>query len=75
MEFRIMLNSVEDAVRFVNTLGYHNYQADAVFETFKLDARSLLGILGYGIGRVITILLYEEPDEDLCYFMKEYAAA
>lgn len=75
MEFRIKLNSVEDAIRFINILEYHNYQAEAVFESYIINARSLLGILGYGVGRVITVMFQEEPDENLCCLMNEYSAA
>lgn len=75
MEFRIQLNSVEDAVRLVNTLEHHNYHADATIESYTINARSLLGILGYGIGRVMTVVFYEMPNEDLGCFMNQYVAA
>ena len=75
MEFRIKLNTVEDAVRLVNTLEHHDYHADAMVESFVINARSLLGILGYGIAREMTVLFHEMPNEDLGCFMSEYVAA
>lgn len=75
MEFRIRLNTVEDAVRFVNTLEHHDSHADAMVESFVVSARSLLGILGYGVGREITVLFHEEPNEELGYLLSEYVAA
>lgn len=75
MEYRILLNSVEDAVYFINTLEHYDYHAEARFETGILDARSLLGILGYGVGKVITLMLYDQPNDDFCYLMKKYATA
>lgn len=75
MKYQIKLNSVEDVLYFINILEYNDYQAEAIFESYTLDAKSLLGLLGYGVGKVITVMLHGEPDETFCHLMQKYAAA
>lgn len=73
MEFQIKLNSLEEVAKFVNKLEYYECQADAWMGSLVVDARSLMGLVGFGIGRVIRLVIYSEYDEiiqrELCEFM------
>lgn len=73
MEFQIQLNSLEEAAKFVNKLEYYGCQADAWMGSLVVDARSLMGLVGFGIGRVIRLVIYSDYNESihrgLCEFM------
>ena len=65
MEFRIALNSIEDAVKLVNKLELYGCTADALIGDRVIDARSLMGIIEFGLGREIAIRIYPEINEEL----------
>lgn len=65
MKFKVQLNSMEDAAKLVNRLEYYDYQADAEVGSHVIDARSLLGLLGFGLGRVLTLIIYADSNENL----------
>lgn len=73
MEFQIKLNSMEDAVKLVNALEYHDCRAVVWIDSLVIDARSLMGLWGCGIGREIRIVFHSAADEKirekLCEFM------
>lgn len=75
MEFQIKLNSVEDAVRWVNRLEYYECHAEARVGNLVIDARSLMGLLGFGIGRVIQIVIHSELNESLRRELGKFEAA
>lgn len=75
MEFMIKLTSIEDVVRFVNELDYYECLADAKIDNKAIDARSLMGILNFGMGKVLRVKIYRGFDESLHNFMGQYAVA
>ena len=75
MEFQIKLNSMEDAVKWVNRLEHYDCQADAWMGSLVIDARSLLGLVGFGIGRVIRVVMYSELSESLHRELREFMTA
>lgn len=64
MEFQIKLNSVEDAVTLVNRLEHYDCHADALVDNRVINARALMGLLEFGIGRMIQIVIYSELQEN-----------
>ncbi len=75
MEFQIKLNSMEDAAKLVNRLDRYDCQADAWMGSIVIDARSIMGLLGLGIGRVIRLVIYSEPNEKLSAELGEFVLA
>lgn len=65
MEFQTKLDSIEEVVTLVNKLERYNCSAEAWVGSKVVDARSFLGILGFGIGREIRIVIHSEMDESL----------
>lgn len=72
MEFSVKLNSVEDAVNFVNELEYQDCHADIWMDSKIINARALMGILSIGMGKELKVLVYRGNAERLNTVMQQY---
>ena len=63
MEFQTELRTIEDAVKLVNKLEHYECKAQALIDDRMLDARSLMGLLEFGIGINIRIVVRSEINE------------
>ncbi|MEA5016800.1 MAG: HPr family phosphocarrier protein [Candidatus Limiplasma sp.] len=61
----IRLSSVRDVQRFVGTLTSLPGDFELVSGPFVLDARSLMGILGFDLSRPLCLNVYEDRPETL----------
>lgn len=75
MEFQIRLNSMEDVVKWVNRMEHYGCQAEAWMGSLVIDASSLMGLVGLGIGKLIKVVIHSELKEDLCEELQEFIAA
>lgn len=75
MEFSIRLNSLEDAVKLANRLEYYNCQAEVWYDNYVIDARSWMGLLRFGIGKVVQVKMNKITDVRLCTEIKEFVMA
>ena len=75
MEVWIKLNSMEDAAKLVNRLEKYDCHADAYLGSLVINAKSIMGLLGYGIGRVLRLWIDTEPEEELWAALDEFMVA
>lgn len=75
MEFRTELRTIEDAVKLVNKLEHHGCRAVAQVDDKILDARSLMGLLEFGIGKNIKVVVRSEIDEMMRHELSTFMMA
>lgn len=61
----VAVNSKEQVVNLVNSLSKLDYNVNACIGYYVLDAKSILGMLGIGIGRKIMLKAYTEDIDSL----------
>jgi len=63
MEFKIMLETVQDAAMFVTKMERISGDADLVLGSKAVDAKSLIGVLQLGVGKETVLVLHQEQEE------------
>lgn len=58
----ILLKNQNDIVNFVNRIEKYPFQADLQCGSHVVDAKSLLGVLGFGMGKVMILHVYGDED-------------
>lgn len=64
----ILLKSQSDAMHFVNTVSRYSCRIDLQGEKSLIDGKSILGVLGLGIGHIMKIIIY---DDNALYILQE----
>lgn len=54
----IRLNTIDDANNFVKVIDKYEYDIDAVYERYVIDAKSIMGLLSLGIPKKINIVIH-----------------
>lgn len=68
----ILLSNQYDVARFVNKMEKYPYNADLLCGSRMVDAKSLLGIMGFGMGKVLTLQVYGDDDKGLLSDISDY---
>lgn len=58
----ILLKNQNDIVNFVNKMEKYPFHADLYCGSCVVDAKSLLGVMGFGMGKVMTLQIYGDED-------------
>jgi len=58
----IFLKDKTDIVNFVNRMEKYPFHADLQCGSRVVDAKSLLGVMGFGMGKVMTLCIYSDED-------------
>ena len=59
---KIFLKDEAAIVNFVSKLEKYPFQADLQCGSRMVDAKSLLGVLGFGMGKVLTLCVHSDED-------------
>ena len=54
----IRLNTIDDANNFVKVIDKYEYDIDAVYGRYVIDAKSIMGLLSLGIPKKINIVIH-----------------
>ena len=54
----IRLNTIDDANNFVKVIDKYEYDIDAVYGRYVIDAKSIIGLLSLGIPKKINIVIH-----------------
>lgn len=54
----IRLNTIDDANNFVKIIDKYEYDIDAVYGRYVIDAKSIMGLLSLGIPKKINIVIH-----------------
>ena len=73
MERQIKL-SREDVLDFVKAASKCDYDIDISYNRVIIDAKSILGVLGLDLGRVLTVTCHGESQK-FDNFLQQYAVA
>ena len=73
--FKITFKSMEEILKFVNTVEKYDCAMDMRRGRFTVDAKSLLGVMNLGLNREIELKIYEENCEQLEQDISCYLAA
>lgn len=74
-KMEIMFQSKNDIVEFVNEITECNCQADLAYGSYTIDAKSLLGVLSLGYGKLMELNLYCDEDEPVNVNLEKYKMA
>lgn len=61
----IRLETEQDVLRFVEKMNRYNFDIDVVFGHCIIDAKSILGVLGLGLGKELKIVAHTEEAGEL----------
>ncbi len=64
----IMLNTINDVKKFVNTVSKYNFDVDLISGRYAIDAKSIMGIFSLDLSKAIKL---EAHSEDCDKFMDE----
>lgn len=61
----VKLKNMNDAIKFVNEVNKYPYDADLERGSFMIDAKSLLGVIGMGIGQDMNLKIYADKADEM----------
>ena len=73
-EKRVWFRNSEDVENFVNAAGQCDFEIDILSDHIYIDAKSLLGVLGLGLRKELTVKYFGE-DAKFETMLKDYAVA
>lgn len=68
----ILLPTQGDIVNFVNKMSQYPFHADLLCGSRMVDAKSLLGVLGFGMGKVLTLQVHEDEQDEWISDISQY---
>lgn len=71
----IMIQSQEDVCDFVSRMSELPYDVNLVNGRFVIDAKSILGVLGLGVGKVLKMEANTDDMAALCRAVGKYTVA
>lgn len=69
---KILLKTQNDIVNFVNKMTQYPFNADLLCGSRVVDAKSLLGVLGFGMGKILILQVYSEDSSRLMEDLSAY---
>lgn len=69
MEYKIILNNVNDAAFFAGKCAKYKYDIDYICGRYTVDAKSFMGILSVGLGREDCFVRIHTDEENI---LKEF---
>ena len=73
-EKKIQFENTADVEEFVKMAGRCDFEIDILYQHVYVDAKSLLGMLGLGLAKELTVQYFGE-NADFEKMLKHYAAA
>lgn len=65
IEVDVLLKSEQDAVRFNGIVTKYPYDVDMALGHYIIDAKSILGVLGMGVGKKTKLRMNTDNADDL----------
>jgi len=72
IKYPMYLSSVEDAVQFVSIINHFEYDMNLRYGTTVVDAKSLMSVLGMGIGRKVILEVMANVDDKFTGAIQNY---
>lgn len=68
----VILKSEAEVVNFVNLVSKYPSDVDLIRGRYMIDAKSILGVLGLGVGEKLEIQIHEDEAEELLKDLEFY---
>ncbi len=75
MKLKVMLNSPKEVAEFVNIASAFDYDIDLKSGVVYIDAKSLLGVMTYGMKRELEVYCRNDKPEKFARKIKKFALA
>lgn len=73
-QFTIVFSSVEEIIQFVNQAGKCEFDIDVRYNHIIIDAKSIVGLMGIGVGKEVEIICHTEDISPEGLLVKSNAA-
>lgn len=70
---KVMFHSMEEAQKFVLAIENYPFDIDLQCERRVIDAKSILGILGFGLHQMLELRVHTEDQEIMDQFLDKIA--
>ena len=74
MEMKLKLNGIKDVTELVAAAGKCDFDIDISYNRFTVDAKSIVGVLGLDLNRVLTVTCHGY-DAEFEKLMRRFALA
>lgn len=71
-EVKIFLRTEQDAIGFINIVAQYSYDVDMAVGRHVVDAKSIMGVLGIGIGKETRLCMNTEQADALIQELSPY---
>lgn len=71
-EVAVVLKTELDAVGMTRIVSKYPYDVDMVLGSYEIDAKSILGVIGYGMGKKTTLRINTEQADSLVEELHPY---
>lgn len=68
---KIKLNTLNDANNLVKAIDKYDYDIDAVYGRYVIDAKSIMGLLSLGIPKEIFIIIHTNNKDVISKFKED----
>ena len=68
---KIKLNTLNDANNLVKSIDKYDYDIDAVYGRYVIDAKSIMGLLSLGIPKEIFIIIHTNNKDVISKFKED----
>ncbi|MDO5794871.1 MAG: HPr family phosphocarrier protein [Turicibacter sp.] len=70
--YRVKFNTIDDVKNFVNIASHYGYEIELQRDEYKVDAKSILGVLSLGMEAPLTVLADTLNASDFKREIKDY---
>lgn len=71
-ETKILLNSINDVKKFVNTVSKYDFDVDLTSERYIVDAKSIMGIFSLDLSKPIKVNIHSDKCDNFLAEIKEF---
>lgn len=71
-ETKILLNSINDVKKFVNTVSKYDFDVDLTSERYIVDAKSIMGIFSLDLSKPIKVNVHSDECDGFLAEIKEF---
>lgn len=73
-EMKLMFKTPDDICEFVNTVSRFDYDVDIKCGRVAVDAKSLLGLMQFGVNNVLELRVHADDCSELREALEKFAA-
>ena len=71
-EFTVLISTINDVKRFVNTVIKFEYDIDIVSGRYAIDAKSIMGLFSLDLSKELQMRVHSDDTEELEAALKEF---